>query len=122
VLTGGNRFGEIAAISWLARGSLCEGLLQSDLPSKLMNASKAFRLLLWIGAVFGLLGLFINAIDWWNGSLVFAGPKLADQIGMLILLAAVLLGQISIALRNSLIVLAMVLIVPSTMSIFWRAL
>jgi hypothetical protein len=87
-----------------------------------MDASKAFRLLLWVSAIFGVLGLVINAVDWWHGSLVFAGPKLAGQIGMLILLAAVLLTRISLVIRNSLIVLAMTLIVPSTTMIFWRAL
>ena len=87
-----------------------------------MNALKAFRLLLWVGAIFGVLGMLINAIDWWHGSLVFAGPKLAGQVGMLILLAAVLLTRISLVTRNSLIVLAMILIIPSTTMIVWRAL
>jgi hypothetical protein len=87
-----------------------------------MNTSQAWRLLVWVGSIFGALGLVISLVDWWHGSLVFAGPKLVDQIGMLVLASALLLSQVSIEVRNKLIVLATILIVPSTILILWRAL
>ena len=77
---------------------------------------------LWTGFALGLLGLILNGIDWWHGSLSFALPKLADQLGMLVLVGALLLTRLSPTLRTGLVMLALVLIVPSTTLIVWRAL
>ena len=87
-----------------------------------MNTLQTRRLLMWAAAALVMVSLLISLNDWWHGSLVFAGPKLADQFGLLVLLAAFLLTPMSTAVRNGLIAVALVLIVPSTLLILWRAL
>lgn len=77
---------------------------------------------LWTGFALGLLGLILNGIDWWHGSLSFALPKIADQLGVLMLVGALLLTRLSSTLRAWLVMLALVLIVPSTTLMVWRAL
>ena len=87
-----------------------------------MNLSSNMRLLLWAAGAVGLLGLILNLVDWWQGTLHFAAPKLVDQIGMLLLLGALLLARLPPAARAWLTGLALVLIVPSTTLIVWHAL
>jgi len=86
------------------------------------QTSPAIRGLLWVAALGSAIGLLINVIDWWHGTLVFAGPKLVDQTGMLIVIASLLLPHSLPVLRVRLATLALVLIVPSTLLIIWRAL
>jgi hypothetical protein len=84
--------------------------------------SPAIRGLLWIAALGSAIGLLINTIDWWHGTLVFAGPRLVDQTGMLIVIASLLLPHSLPVLRVRLAIVALILIVPSTLLIIWRAL
>ena len=80
------------------------------------------RRLLWVGLIFGAIGLLMNGIDWWHGALNFAAPKLIDQVGMLLLVGAVLLTRLSASTRMRIIIFALVLIVPSTALIVAHAL
>ena len=72
------------------------------------------RRLLWAGLAFGAIGLLLSGIDWWHGTLKFAAPKLIDQVGMLLLVGAVLLTGISPSNRMRIVIFALILIVPST--------
>jgi hypothetical protein len=85
-------------------------------------ASETIRRLLWIGLVFGAVGLLINGIDWWHGALTFAVPKLIDQVGMLLLVGAILLTRLSESTRTKIGIFALLLIVPSTALIVVHAL
>ena len=80
------------------------------------------RRLLWVGFTLGAIGLLLNGIDWWHGTLNFAVPKLVDQVGMLLLVGAVLLTRLSSSTRNRVVILALILIVPSTALIAIHAL
>ena len=80
------------------------------------------RRLLWIGLIFGAIGLLMNGIDWWHGTLNIAAPKLIDQVGVLLLVGAVLLTGLSASTRTRIVILALILIVPSTALIVVHAL
>ena len=60
------------------------------------------------------LSFIANQVDWWHGTLKFAAPKLIDQVGMLLLVGAVLLTGISPSNLMRIVIFALILIVPST--------
>lgn len=76
----------------------------------------------WTGFAFGLLGLILGGVDGWHDTQSFALPNPADELGMSVLVGALLLNRLSPSLRARLVVFALLLIVPSTMLTAWRAL
>lgn len=77
---------------------------------------------LWPASLLGLLGPILSGVDGWRGTLSFALPKPADQLGMLVLVGALLLNRLPPSLRPGPVVFALLLIAPSTMLSAGRAL
>jgi len=86
-----------------------------------MNISSGTtRLLLGIGFMFVTAALFLSLIDWTRGTLSFAAPKLVDQLGLLLLMSALLFVPSRPAMRKGMVILALLLIVPSSALILWH--
>jgi hypothetical protein len=84
-------------------------------------APETTQRLLWVGLVLGAIGLLINGIDWWQGTLNFALPKLMDQVGMLLLVGSLLTTRLSTNARTTVAIFALLLIVPSTALILFHS-
>jgi hypothetical protein len=104
------------------RSSWGFALLGSVNAHQMTVSSETSRRLLWAAVIFGCIGLLITGYDWLHGTLKFATPKLVDQVGMLLLVGALLLTRLSETTRMRIIIFALILIVPSTVLIVMHAL